>query len=409
MSRRRFLRQLAAAAAAAAAATAGGCTAGQASRARHAAPLHVGVIGAGIVGAAIACHLAQAGARVTVFEKATPASGATQNSFAWLNAFVSNPEYRALRLQSLAAYRELDKPLGLRIRWGGYASWAGSAAQLKGLRESAAQMADTGYPVRSIDAAALTALAPGLLPGPVAEAFFSGIDAHLDPVAATRQFLGAARRGGATVMLQCSVQGLDLREGRLAVVTSQGRVALDRLVVAAGVDTPGILAMAGFDLRLRHAPGILAHSKPAAPVTATIFDAPGGLSFKQMTDGSIVGTDSPEPPDIPVHHEIREHAMDFAEQGLRDMHGQRILGKIAAILPAARGLPLERLTLGFRPLPLDDLPVVGALPGAARVHVVVTHSGVTLAPILGRLVTGEVLNDSRSAALAPFRPERFAT
>jgi glycine/D-amino acid oxidase-like deaminating enzyme len=41
-------------------------------------------------------------------------------------------------------------------------------------------------------------------------------------------------------------------------------------------------------------------------------------------------------------------------------------------------------------------------------YVVVTHSGVTLAPILGRYVTQEVMSGSRIEALAPFRPERFA-
>ena len=39
---------------------------------------------------------------------------------------------------------------------------------------------------------------------------------------------------------------------------------------------------------------------------------------------------------------------------------------------------------------------------------VVTHSGVTLAPILGRYVTQEVMSGSRVEAFAPFRPERFA-
>ena len=41
------------------------------------------------------CSLAETGAAVTVFEKTGPAMGATRNSFAWLNAFVADPHYRA--------------------------------------------------------------------------------------------------------------------------------------------------------------------------------------------------------------------------------------------------------------------------------------------------------------------------
>jgi glycine/D-amino acid oxidase-like deaminating enzyme len=99
--------------------------------------------------------------------------------------------------------------------------------------------------------------------------------------------------------------------------------------------------------------------------------------------------------------------MPFPDETLRALHGNRILTKIGAFLPAARSVPLERLMLGFRPMPLDELPVVGALPGAPGIHVVVTHSGVTLAPLLGQFVRDEVLAGSRLEALAPYRPERF--
>ena len=38
----------------------------------------------------------------------------------------------------------------------------------------------------------------------------------------------------------------------------------------------------------------------------------------------------------------------------------------------------------------------------------VTHSGVTLAPIVGRLTAQEVLSGSRAELFAPYRPERFS-
>lgn len=371
-------------------------------------PLRVGVVGGGIVGAAIAMYLAEAGARVTVFEKIGPAMGATRNSFAWLNAFVADPHYRALRLASMATYRNLDRPLGLGIVWSGYLNWAKDEIQAAVIRSNA-EMLGSSFPVQWLSSAELARLSPQLRPGPVSAALFSGIDGHLEPVHVTRRFLDRAVASGTALRMPAEVRALDFSHGRLtAAVTTEGRVPLDRLVVAAGNDTPAVLALAGFKLQLKHSAGILAHSKPLPALTRIIHDGPADLSFKQMADGSIVGTDAPSPPDRPEHAAIRAAAGDFPSEKLREMHGNRILTKIASVLPGAKDARLERLTLGFRPLPTDDFPVVGAIPGAPDVYVTVTHSGVTLAPILGRYVTHEIVDGEHVDALAPYRPERFA-
>ena len=204
--------------------------------------LRVGVVGGGIVGASIAMHLARAGARVTLFEKIAPARGATQNSFAWVNAFVDDPHYRKLRIQSLLAYRELDKRLTLNMVWGGYLDWGGDAAEADIVRSNARQLVDTPYPVRTISAAEFAKLDPNVAPGSVAEAFYSSIDGHVDPVFVTQRFIDHAIRAGAEVLFPCEVSGLDVRAGRLrAIATTRGTFALDRLVVAGGIDTPAFL------------------------------------------------------------------------------------------------------------------------------------------------------------------------
>jgi glycine/D-amino acid oxidase-like deaminating enzyme len=184
--------------------------------------------------------------------------------------------------------------------------------------------------------------------------------------------------------------------------------AVDRLVIAGGVDTPQLLELAGFKMQLRHAPGILAHSMPRPMVTDFVYDGPRGLEFKQMADGSIVGTDAEEAPATPVHAGIRAQPIDFPDEALRAMHGSRILARIGEVMPAARGAELDRVTLGFRPMPIDGFPVVGALPATPDIYVVVTHSGVTLAPILGRYASVELTSGTRVAQLRAYRPDRFA-
>ena len=67
------------------------------------------IVGAGIIGASIGYHLARRGARVTILEKQRPGAGATEKSFAWINANPSKQprSYYELNLLGIAGWRRL--------------------------------------------------------------------------------------------------------------------------------------------------------------------------------------------------------------------------------------------------------------------------------------------------------------
>ena len=69
---------------------------------------------------------------------------------------------------------------------------------------------------------------------------------------------------------------------------------------------------------------------------------------------------------------------------------------------------MDRWWLAYRAMPADRLPIVGPLPWLDQLYLAVSHSGVTLAPVLGRLVAKEVADGTTDGLLAPFRPGRFA-
>ena len=64
-------------------------------------------------------------------------------------------------------------------------------------------------------------------------------------------------------------------------------------------------------------------------------------------------------------------------------------------------------SLGHRPMPVDGFPAVGRVPGIAGLYVAVMHSGITLAPAVGRFVAEEILAGRRASLLAPYGLERF--
>ena len=66
-------------------------------------------------------------------------------------------------------------------------------------------------------------------------------------------------------------------------------------------------------------------------------------------------------------------------------------------------------TLGPRPAPRDGLPSVGESASLAGYYELSAHSGLALAPLLGRLVATEVLGGATNSILDPFRPGRTVT
>jgi glycine/D-amino acid oxidase-like deaminating enzyme len=84
------------------------------------------------------------------------------------------------------------------------------------------------------------------------------------------------------------------------------------------------------------------------------------------------------------------------------------LAGAADYLPQIRDAAIERVTIGQRVLPGDGFPIVGFVPKVDRLYVAVTHSGVTLAPVLGRWAATEILDGARIDLLDSFRPARFA-
>ncbi len=368
--------------------------------------LSVGVVGGGIVGASIALHLSGMGAHVTLFEKTAPASGATSKSFAWINAFTSDPHYRALRLKSINAYHELDRRHNLNITWGGSIHWAMNVAETERMKASAAEFIQAGYDTRLVDADELAALSPNLRLGPIKAAMFNALDGHMDPVYVTNKMLDAAKNHGANIVHPCEVRELQFNGDRFAgVSTTTGDYALDQLVIAGGVDTPKLAEQAGYTPPLKHSPGILLHTRPTSPVLGRVVESPTTY-FKQFPDGRIIGNDGYYAPDIPVHHDILQGPQEVPKD-IRSMHGKRILGKIKDKLRGADDAAYDHLTLGYRPMPQDRLPIVGFSPGRSDVYIAVMHSGVTLAAIMGRYISHELLTNDLIDELAPYRPERF--
>ena len=84
--------------------------------------------------------------------------------------------------------------------------------------------------------------------------------------------------------------------------------------------------------------------------------------------------------------------------------GKRVVVIGAGIVGASLAYHLA----GLRPMPVDGIPIIGYLPDMDGVYVCAMHPGVTLAAIVGRLASEEIVDDKVSPALESCRPERFS-
>lgn len=369
----------------------------------------IGVIGAGIIGASIAASLAEVGADVVVFEKQEPASGATKASLAWINPSTVNTHYRDLRLQSMQEWKRLDAKLGLGVIWGGSVSWTDSEEKAKDLNKRESALQDTGAQPKHLTESEIAALCPYLAPGDTRAGFYLPHDGHIDPVAVTNKILVYAKKKGVKLVYPCSVEALVMEGSRVkGVKTTKGSYALDYVVSACGVDTPGMLARVGLDIKMQTAPGLKIHTKPIAPVTKMVYDFSSALEFKQMPNGEAVAIYVGGPPKTATHEPVYAGTLkSHPTAELANMHAQSLKLKVAKYWPGVRDAEIKSVTVGFRPMPMDGLPMIGNVPGVEGMYVVATHSGITLAPIIGKYAAQEIVGRASIDMLGKYRPDRF--
>ncbi|MEO1611550.1 MAG: FAD-binding oxidoreductase, partial [Pseudomonadota bacterium] len=248
----------------------------------------VAIVGAGIVGAAIAYRLAEAGAEVTLFDKGGPGAGASGKSFAWINANDPEPAfYNEFRQEALAAWRRLDDELDLPVRWNGCLAWdQGDNA----LRAQADALAALGRAIRLVEREEIAALAPAIADPPDI-ALWSPDEGAADAAAVARALGGAASAAGAVRLMGAEVRGF-LRDGdRIAgLKTSFGAVEADRVVLAAGLGTVPLAAMAGVEVPVSPVTGLLIRTRPIPRIVNPIILSQT-VHFHQEPDGRIVAAE----------------------------------------------------------------------------------------------------------------------
>ena len=287
------------------------------------------------------------------------------------------------------------------LRWGGQLTWAASDEDATALAQNVARLQSWGYVARMIDEAEMLRLEPGLRPGTVKAAAYSDNDGHVQGTLVAQTCASRVRQMGGHVMSGSPVTDLVMHAGRVTLVQLPGgAIPCDAVVLAAGVATTKLAEMAGVYVPQEESPGVVVRTEPLPPVLRTVaalYAPPPGtggkrVHLRQGSDGVVL---------------LGEGSQESLARDDSLEHAAEILARASAYLPALASATPIPVPVGYRPMPVDGLPVLGFTRAVPNLYVALMHSGITLAPLVGELATMELLDGARVDILEHYRPERF--
>jgi glycine/D-amino acid oxidase-like deaminating enzyme len=360
------------------------------------------VIGAGVVGSSLTYHLSRAGASVTTIDAGRPGGGTSLATLAWVNASTRRPEhYFRLSQRAMAEHRALERELGGDwIEGTGCLEWGADATEQRELHARIELLQGWGYAAERVPTARLASLEPSLRLDPAQAPWVGWFpdDQYVQVNRLIAAQLADARERRADVRAGAEVVGF-LRDGQqvVGVTLADGtELRADHVVDAAGHRADRLAAMLGWDLPMHPEPGLILVTEPAPTVLRGVIRAPG-LELRHDGGGRIL-----------LSALFAEHELTL--DGPPPLEGaacREALARARTLVAGLEGVELETARLGVRPMPDDGRPLVGPFPGAPGAYVVATHSGVSLGPLLGRLVAAELLGDGPVPALEHYRPDRI--
>lgn len=408
----------------------------------------VAVVGGGVVGLCCAESLLRAGAEVAVLERGRLGAGASAGNAGWITPAFSAPlAAPGVVRTALGWMLRPDSPFRLRPRLDpALAGWlwrfwrsssreryrhgmrAMIALNRRTLRlfdaleaaapklqldrrgiifcfltehareEWTAQFAELralGYEgdVDVLDGARLRQLEPAVSPA-VVGAIRAQAERYVRPERLTDALVERLRAAGADLREGTEVRDLRRVRAGWLLETRAGDVRAERVVVAGGAWSGGLLARAGVRIPLEGAKGY-------SVTTPGSGDQPGHALY--LTEAKIACT--PFSDSVRLAGTLELAGLDV---GIPPRRIAALGRAAAAYLTSWRPTRPNAAWAGLRPLAPDGLPFIGAAPGREGLFAATGHGmmGLTLAPATAEALTPLVLEGRLVPELEPFRLDR---
>ncbi len=352
----------------------------------------------------MAFRLARSGeARVWIVDESLPGSGTTSASFAWANANAKTPrDYFELNRAGLDEHYRLRDELG-GAPWlypGGNVEWTGDEAALEGLERRVERLRSWGYAAEWWKASRVSeVLEPNVaFPSPDTPVAFFPHEAWVDAPRLAKALVGLACQSGAETRFGNAVEEIETEGRRVSALRLEGGEGLpvDAVVNAAGPEADRVAALLGRSLPLESRKGLISRL------------AVEGSLIGRLVHSQYVNLRPDGPGRVVLNHGWADQMLESDNAATEDSLSYEMLEYARRVVPALESAEVEEVRVGVRPIPEDGRSCVGAVAELPGYYEAVTHSGVTLGPLLGRLLAREILSGEVNDLISPFRPDRFA-
>jgi sarcosine oxidase subunit beta len=346
------------------------------------------VVGAGVVGLSIAFELAQRGASVTVLDRAGIGAGASGVQPGGIRQQWGTRVNCLLARESMRSYADARDRLSMRVDPGfqscGYLFLAHSDDALARMRENVVLQNELDIPSRIVAPAEAAELVPGLDSASLVGGAWCAEDGYFDRPQSLVEALGA----------QADVQIADVlgvEDQGLVRFATGGALHADAVVIAAGVDTPGLLP----ELPIRPEGRYLFFSDPMRErlLEPLVVSPEHRFAAKQLGDGRLLASDLGA---------VGDPRVDL------DRWRAHVRRAFEDLLPQLVFVPLPALVEGMYDVTPDHQAILGRVRERVWVAAGFSGHGFMVAPAVGRIIAEAVIDGREDPALAVLDPARFA-
>ncbi|HTZ96835.1 MAG TPA: FAD-binding oxidoreductase [Terriglobales bacterium] len=366
------------------------------------------ILGAGVMGTSIAFQLARRKAgTIAILDKDHVGRGGSGRSSGLIRMHYSYPPEVQLALISLSIFQ----------RWQHYVGAPGDFRQIgfvrivhpndtEKLKRNVDLQRRVGVEVMLIGQDELRELEPDWNVDDVTIAAYEPDSGYGDGAGVANDFLNRARELGVTYLPRTQATGLRVESGRvLAVMTDQGEIATQAVVVAMGPWTRPLLQRVGLDVPIETEFHQVAILKNAAGMKG------GGCACIDSATGTYFRSDGPDKFLVGDFYGPRPVDPDNFQQRPSEAELEPLIERASRRIPKLENAEVMRGVTGVYDMTPDSRPLLGAVPEISGLYLCAGFSGMgfKISPAVG-LVMSELLLDGRNTIMdiSPFRPSRFA-